>query len=301
MPEKRISQCMNERIGLIVILLVLGLVVLSIGGYLFEWSWTGLPASSSGGKKTLWDWFNLIIIPMVLAAGTIWFKKAQAQSALEIEQQRAQEATLEAYLDSMSSLLLHEGLRDSKEGSAVQNLAQTRTVLALRRLDANRRNHVLHFLGTARLLGRINPLGDEEKEAENARVALLAGANLQGMDLSGAELSGVNLSWTTFSDSNLQGARFVWANLSNARFRRADLQSAHFCSASLTYAKFYKAKLRGADLGNTNLQGAHFGSADLRGVKNLTCEQLHKTTKFESAYRDPSLACGLPIPKPPVD
>ncbi len=298
---QRIAQFVSLRIGTIVVILTLGLIVFSICGYVFEWDWTGLPSSINRGQKTLWDWFDLFIIPVVLAAGAIWFRKTQADTARELEQQRAQEATLEAYLDNMSNLLLHEGLRESEPGSAVQDLARTRTLLVLRRLDLNRRNHVLRFLADAWLLGRVNPLGEETEEAKKARIALLAKADMEGMDLSGAKLNGVNLSWSNLSGANLRDAEFRWANLYSARLRGSDLRGADFGSANLTSAKFYRAKLRGADMGDANLDGAHFGSADLRGAKNITCDQLRKALKFESAYRDESLACGLPIPNPPAD
>src|SRR5215469_820321 len=43
------------------------LVALAIGGYVFNWTWTGFKGN------TLWDWLHLLILPVVLAAVTIWF------------------------------------------------------------------------------------------------------------------------------------------------------------------------------------------------------------------------------------
>jgi hypothetical protein len=36
--------------------------------------------------------------------------------------------------------------------------------------------------------------------------------------------------------------------------------------------------------------------ADLRGVREMTCEQLASAQNWQSAYRDPELACGAPVP-----
>jgi len=43
------------------------LVALAIGGYAFNWTWTGFKGN------TLWDWLHLLVLPVVLAAVTIWF------------------------------------------------------------------------------------------------------------------------------------------------------------------------------------------------------------------------------------
>jgi hypothetical protein len=78
-------------------------------------SWTGF----SG--KTLWDWLQLLIIPVMLAVGGFWFtaqqnqtsllisqkqhdtdiaiSKQQHQTDLQIAQDQQQEATLNTYLD----------------------------------------------------------------------------------------------------------------------------------------------------------------------------------------------------------
>ena len=43
------------------------LVVLAIGGYALDWTWTGFKGN------TLWDWLHLLILPLVLTSVTIWF------------------------------------------------------------------------------------------------------------------------------------------------------------------------------------------------------------------------------------
>ncbi|MCP3852768.1 MAG: hypothetical protein GY694_21455 [Gammaproteobacteria bacterium] len=37
--------------------------------------------------------------------------------------------------------------------------------------------------------------------------------------------------------------------------------------------------------------------ADLSDAENITCDQLTKALNWQSAYRDPGLACGAPIPE----
>src|SRR5438105_1867989 len=108
----------------VLIALVVALVVLvTLGGYIFHWGWTGFSGNSTSGK-TLWDWLHLLIIPVVLALGGFWLNQIQKGREQRITQQQAelerelthdnqQETLLQAYIDKMSELLLEKKLRES--------------------------------------------------------------------------------------------------------------------------------------------------------------------------------------------
>ena len=53
------------------ILLVAALVVLW-GGYIQHWQWTGFPAN-----EQLWDWFHLLLLPVVFGTLPLWIKDAE--------------------------------------------------------------------------------------------------------------------------------------------------------------------------------------------------------------------------------
>jgi hypothetical protein len=55
---------------------------------------------------TLWDWIKLLIVPVVIAAGGLWYNRQQHERGLQVENQRAQDEALQAYLDQMSDLLI---------------------------------------------------------------------------------------------------------------------------------------------------------------------------------------------------
>jgi hypothetical protein len=302
-PVKRAATFVSNQIGIIVLVFGFVLMLMTICGYLFGWEWTGLSGTKDHGPRKLWDWLDLLIIPVVLAGGALWFRKTEADMVREIERQRANEAALEAYLDRMSLLLLENGLRGSEPGSPVQDLARARTLSLLRRLDRERQKQVLGFLSDAQLLGRVGPLDDDFDENYNGerqvRVALFAKADMNGMDFRGLSFSCMNMHRVNLSKANLQGANLSWANLKSARLRYADLRDADLTAATLSGAYLLRADLRGADMRDVKLENTHLGSVDLRGVKNLTCAQLSKAIKWESAYREEALACGLPIPKTP--
>src|SRR5215211_9049520 len=166
--------------------------------------WTGFRG------KTIWDFLQLLIVPLMLAAIGFWFTMQQdarqqqiedqrAQQAQKIENQRAeaeralavqraQDEALQAYLDQMGNLLLERDLRDSDEDSEVRTLARARTATVIQRLDSDRNSNVIGFLYEAGLIGQ-----------GESSIRLLSGADLQGAHLQGiylidADLSGTNLS-----------------------------------------------------------------------------------------------------------
>ena len=83
--------------------------------------------------KTLWDWLELLIVPLALAVGGYWFNSSQdkrqdaiertqkvRQDAIEekrrlhdneIATQRARDAALLSFLDHMSQLLMEKDLQ----------------------------------------------------------------------------------------------------------------------------------------------------------------------------------------------
>ena len=97
-----------------------------------------------------------------------------------------------------------------------------------------------------------------------------------------------------FSSASLRGldlakVDFAGANLRKADLRGTTLSGAVLIAADLADANFFKAALNGANLFAANLIGARF----------LNCAQLVTTHNWQSAFRDPDLACGAPIPPVP--
>jgi hypothetical protein len=200
-----------------------------------QYEWTGFGESvrpradnqEIEARKTLWDWLQLFIVPLALAAIGLWFAAQQdarqqqveakrAENDRRIEEQRAQDAALQAYLDQMSQLMLAEGLRGSEKGSVVRTLARARTQTVLGRLDNRRQGSVVQFLYEGSLI--------DKKQA----VVSLSGVRLGGADLSGATLNGAGL-----VDARLNGADLTGANLSDADLSETDLTSADLSGGEL--------------------------------------------------------------------
>jgi hypothetical protein len=195
-------------------------------GYLLEWDWTGLDT------KLAWDWLELLIIPLVLALGALWFDKQTRKSDQEIARRerendrqiaedQVQEEALHRYLDRMQELILDKGLRRSEEGAEIRNVARARTFAVLRSLGGNRKGKVARFLHEADLItGKVVREELGEREVIGAIIDL-GGVDLEGADLMGTDLSHANLFYANLSHTNLFYANLSHANLSGANLRDA--------------------------------------------------------------------------------
>jgi len=96
------------------------------------------------------------------------------------------------------------------------------------------------------------------------------------------------------SAAHLVGLDLIGANFARTDLRKADLRGANLSDSVLTDARldganFFRAVLDRADLAGANLVGAQFLSRD----------QLLAARNWQSARRDPSLACDAAIPQGP--
>jgi uncharacterized protein YjbI with pentapeptide repeats len=243
------------RTAILISLAIISLLVLSsiiVAGYLNNWLWTGVPT------KTLWDWLELLIIPIVLAISAALFSQAERRNEQSIARQQSQEAILEAYLERMSGLLFDKELHESSTDKRVRSVARIWTLTALRRLDENRKGVVLQFLQEANLIkgsgaGPIIDLSGADLAGANLSKAalfdaVLAGINLHGANLAGADLMRTDLGGANLSNTNLQGAHMFDTNLNSANLTKANLRNAHLVEADLSNTNLDKADLSGANL-----------------------------------------------------
>jgi uncharacterized protein YjbI with pentapeptide repeats len=235
------------------ILIVVTILVVAIGliivGYRFDW--TGFNGNNKSGK-TLWDWLQLLFIPVVLTLGAIWYTARQNHD-LQITLDNQRETMLQTYLDKMSELLLHENLRQSKRGDDVRNIAHARTLTVLPKLDPSRKRSIILFLVESGLITRDEWIIDTSF-ADLRGVDLSQAMKLDSISLEGAYLQGANLSGADLSRINLQGTNLYHANLSRTVLWEADLTEANLTEANLT-------------------------RSNLKGVTGITVERLKKQAK----------------------
>ncbi len=235
--------------------------------------------------KKLWDWLELLGIPVLLVIlGTqfqinekklaeeksrsekqrvdeqVKAEKERADEQVKAEKERADEQAkaekekttnilneeaLQAYIDRMSELLIDKNLKSLSPKDSLREAA----------LDVAR----------ARTLSVLRRL-DIDGERKGSIIRFLINAefiNELQLDLSYAKLSGADLSGANLSGANFYGANFQGVKLNGAKLNGAKLSGANFYGAKLSGANFYGADLSGAKLSGAKLSGANFYGADL--------------------------------------
>jgi uncharacterized protein YjbI with pentapeptide repeats len=219
-----------------------------LAAYHYSWSDTGFL------NKSLWDWLQLLIVPLMLAVVALVFQLANTRTDRLIARQRYEqdqkisldkqhEDLLQAYIDKMSELLVEKHLHESAPDDDVREIARVRTLTVLSRVDKTRKRSVLLFLYEASLI-----LIDKDKHI---------------IDLHGADLSETDLSETDLSEADLSNADLSGANLSGTTLRKADLHEAKLRRTYLGSVDLSGTKLIGTDLSNANLHHANLSSATL--------------------------------------
>ena len=330
---------------IVVISAVLALVgilgdILYVGAKTTPW-WEGTH------DKAFWAYLQLLIVPVAIAIGATainWMQSERARRAediqedrerkaegerrklereaqaaqrvreLVVENQRAQDEALQAYLDQISKLLLDKQrpLQLSGKGEVVRTVARARTLTALTRLDGSRKRSVLQFLYESDLVIKDRAVVDlkgadlsdarlsaAELSTANLSEAALSGArlnaaDLRGIDVSEAALSNADLSSANLHEANLSGADLLEADLSAANLHEANLIEAELSRAILSSATLHRADLSGADLRwakllRTNLHEANLSRVDLRWT-DLSSANLHKANLDRADLREANLS-----------
>ena len=215
--------------------------------------------------KTLWDWLQLLLIPVVLAIVAFSFNAGQASMNHQLEQQSNQEQVVDTYLNQMSNLLLQYHLHDSQLSDPIRAIAQATTLTALDRLDGEHKNIIILFLYRADLLKyHYYKHGEKEcidrslpnKFSNEQPIITLSQGNIEGVTINNLKLSCIDL-----HNMNLEGSNF-----STSLLDRADLGLSLAMNADFSHASMKAANLYYLDLSEAHLQGALLQYANMTGI-----------------------------------
>ncbi len=216
--------------------------------------------------KTLWDWMQLLIIPLALALIALWFNRTERKNEQTLSSDNQQEAALQSYLDRMSELLLEKKLRKSEPNAEVRTVARVRTLSMLYQLNTRRINYMLAFLRESELITNDPNTSIVSLRKADLRQVDLHNVNLHSLDLSETSFWEANLSGAYINKANLSGASFFKANLNGTNFRKSNLNKANLSGANLSGTVFSETNLSGATLTGANFNNTFLGGANLSGA-----------------------------------
>jgi hypothetical protein len=278
-------------------IVALAFLVIVICGYFLDWKWTGFVTNSGFHKRTLWNWLDLLFVPIVLAIGGYLFTRSENNRTLYTADRRAQEErriadqrtleerriaderietdrklakeriqdeVLQSYINEMGQMLLDrvKPLRQASSDDESALVAWVRTLAALDRLDASRKKTILLFLYRAGLIGRPDVIVPDDPAAWKELRDEAKPADQRVESAFQRLLAGARETYTP-----------AIMSLAGADLNDIDLKHEDLLGINLS-----QTVMKGADLTAVTLyENATLRSADLEGAR-LSVAQLRQTT-----------------------
>lgn len=215
--------------------------------------WMGLApydAVKNGPEpKKLWDWLDLLIIPLSVAIIGWIYKEYEKSKDEKKDFENKQNETLDSYFRVISDLIIKSNLLDINLNKESKIIARTRTIVAIEILNDERKGQVLQFLYESKLI--------------NNNIIELLGANFKSSEVSGIVLKDTTIKGVYFCDS-----KFIRSYLDRSVFTACDFTNSDFSDSSmqntnLSYTKLINCKLINIDLTTVDFEGADLTNADL--------------------------------------
>ncbi len=256
---------------------------------------------SSLFNKTLWEWADLLIVPLILGGITIlWNYRAEQQSIYD-----NQEQIVRNYIDSTTELILNQydqrkSVQDSESSAErvrlVTSLLKANTLQTLQVLDTRKnsvsgnfifdlerymkfitfspsgeisKQSLITFLREAGI-GFFSPYKSEKYNDQLLIQNICVKVNIDGINYIKSEETDIpfadffckiNLSGVVLNRVDLRAVILEEANLTNAEMRGANLEQ-----ADLQGAWLHRVDLREANLTKANLKGAFLHEATLKNT-----------------------------------
>lgn len=252
--------------------------------------------------KTLWDWIQLLVIPIILSILAYYLSRTQREREIAITQIEKREIALQSYFDYMTRLLIEQDYSDEELFEGASRLIRARTLSTLDMLDGKQKGYLLRFLVEAELLDIDQPYLDMRRA--NLRGLVLEPGLYSNFKLDAVNLDNAALAWCHFQDVQLNsismmnadlektelisaGLDYILlnhsdlykANLSKARMIKANLQDANLEDSKLNEAIINRANFRGANMSRIEAKMADFSSSDLSftNLKKANLEEANLT------------------------
>ena len=278
---------------LIVIILIILLIIIN---QLSNYEWSGFH------NKQLWNWLELLIIPILLAAGGFFLENQATRKLKLLEDQNSKQESLKEYFKSVQEIIKSSNQKNSsirgwiekdqtKKYDLVNNLnyedkklIELFTRLVLTEIDGQQKRQVIKFLYELELI-RCSKDDLECKKILNLDQVDLTKANLKNLNLESVYLAGVNLKNADLSNTNLELANFKNANLKNtnlklSRMKNATMSNAFFGTSSndMKNSKKWKRVIQ--------INSLYFLQEDQNTQKN--CQLINKisTNELSKNFKD---------------
>lgn len=279
-------------------------------GRIYWAQWTGLYDVEA------WDIINLLVIPVSLA-GVIYFLQYREKNIDRlIAEEKQRETDFQEYFAFMSDLFKGIDFDNEESVATIRPIAQVKTSTLIPKIDKERLNTIIAYLGEVGALGNANyrnptitlsrlDLSNRVLNYIQFNYSNMPFSNFRKSDLSFMQFKNANLYSCNFnntivfsadySNATLTNSNFIGSDLTSTIFTGAKLRGADFSNSNLSYTDFSNANLHLANLENCNLSDSDFSNANLKQA-NFTDAKFNKGTTWPDGF-EPDAAFAIQIDK----
>jgi uncharacterized protein YjbI with pentapeptide repeats len=218
-------------------------------------AWTGFGKSIKDEKiepaKTLFDWLDLLIIPLSLGFLGWLYKEAEKSKTERGEEERSRNESLNSFFNIITDLLKNHDLSGSPSNQT-KAMARTRINMTLSQLDGGRKGQLLQFLYESDLI-------------DNSPKLKLLGANFNAAILDQIVLGGSEIRGAFFKNASIKEANLNEIILNSSNLENANLSGSLVEKSDFAYSNLKNSKMKNMDLTTVDFEGADLTNADLRG------------------------------------
>ncbi len=262
---------------------------------LFVWFfvWSSQNGLLSFDSITLWDWLDLLLIPLSLALAGFIFTRSERLRKNNSDNQKLQDSLLISYLDKMKELVIDRNLSQCNSTDSISLYARAITFTTLTQMSGINKGLMLRFLAETGIINGESPpvnmqgadldkldfysFDIHEKWPYLENTYVIKGISFNKINLAKANLAYSSFDHISITDSDLSfsfllGVDFTDASIENckmyyAKLQEANLTNVNISGSDLRGAMLISANLRGAVIVNSRLEGATFGANYFTGSR----------------------------------
>jgi hypothetical protein len=248
---------------------LISLPVIIISTWISNFKWSGFQ------KKSFWDWLQLLIVPLMLAFGTLYLNYASETRDKQIAEDGKQQELLKDYFSKMQTLIVEttkskdsqpkivetkKSVETTKSKDSQPNpdgapllpefipIAEALTFAVLDQLDGKRKGKVITYLADSKLITA------NIKDKDPKPVIDLKNANLKEIEIDNLDMNGQLIDKDTIQGVIIRGADMTNAKLEKVYLTYSDLTGSDLSNATLTTVDLTGAKMESVKLIKTDIK-----------------------------------------------
>lgn len=242
-------------------------------------------------SKTLWDWLQLLLVPIILILGGFWLNRSESRHSLEmqksindtnlsIEKERFEDGILNSYINDIAQMIINSDTAKLRT-NRIMAVYKIKTLTTLNRLNSERRNYLIQFLVDSKMLNYWDFLSD----FKNIHVS---GIFFNDVSFDDFKFIGSSISSSRFFSCSIQSSKSSHSDFTSSMFNDMkinifDISSSKFIQSSLVKVIFSECKIKDSKFYGSKIQHSSLGNSTIES-SDLSCSTISNTNFSDTKF-----------------